>query len=243
MRTQDVMDRVDRVEPPPETRGGRRFPWWVAVLVVLAMVASAGGTYLWQHGQVSDRQASLSAALDQRDQARTQATALGGRVQDLQAQLREATSKGHDQVAKLQKEVEAIAGPALPDGRYPAFLIAVGASQTPPKLVFEEIQFFTGDAADQAAKEDGALPPGEQHIPNDVYLRNENPQWRILPIDPTTEVGLTTYPFGTIDGPGMVTLGRFAKLFDKDRQGIPLFPYWITVKDGTVVAIDEQYMP
>ena len=121
--------------------------------------------------------------------------------------------------------------------------LLVGVDQDPPRLVIDLEQFFTGPEADAAASEDGVLPPGEQHVPNDFYIRNENPQWRVVPIDPATEVSLVTYPFGQIDAPLVVTLGRFGKLFDSDKNFIAGFPYWITVSDGVVVAIEEQYIP
>jgi hypothetical protein len=123
-------------------------------------------------------------------------------------------------------------------------LYAVGATQSPPRLVIDLERFFTGSAADQAAKQDGVLPPGEQHIPNDVYIRNRSPEWRVIEVDPSTHVSLVTYPFGQIDGPRVMTFGRFGIVFNSiDHPELPMFPYWITVHGGKVVAIDEQYMP
>ena len=135
-------------------------------------------------------------------------------------------------------------GRPLADGRYFGTFAALDATQEPPKLVIDVAQWFTGPAADAAAEQDGVLPPGESHVPNDFYIRNEDPRWRMLPIDPSTKVSLVTYPFGQIDAPRVVTLERFGILYStSDKGSLSLFPYWITVRDGVVVAIEEQYIP
>ena len=95
-------------------------------------------------------------------------------------------------------------GPALDDGRYFGALIAVGATQRPPRLVIDLQQWFTGEDAIAAAVKDGAIEPGEI-IPNDYYIRNENPRWRTIEIDPAATVSLTVYPYGQIDDPQIVT--------------------------------------
>ena len=48
-------------------------------------------------------------------------------------------------------------GPALDDGRYFGALIAVGATQRPPRLVIDLQQWFTDQEAIAAAIEDGVV--------------------------------------------------------------------------------------
>lgn len=104
-------------------------------------------------------------------------------------------------------------------------------------------QWFTGDAADEAAIEDGNRTPGEIHVPNDFYIRNVDHRLRIVMFDPATRVSLTTYPFGSIEEPKVVSLERFASLYASRNTSLRWFPYWITVRDDTVVRIEEHYIP
>ena len=115
-------------------------------------------------------------------------------------------------------------GPALPEGRHFGLLIAVGVDQSPPRLIIDVEQWFTDEAADQAASEDGALYPGQTHVENGYYIRNENPRWRVVKVDPRTMVALTTFPFGQIDQPLMVGFERFTHLYARDAHGLRLFP-------------------
>jgi hypothetical protein len=167
-------------------------------------------------------------------------------VQQLKDRLA-ATTTGTAQLQRRLAAVEAeladIVGPALSDGRFMGLLVAVGADQEPPRVVIDLEQWFYGDDADQAALEDGALAPGEVHVPNDFYIRNESPRWRAVEVDPATHVDLVTYPFGSIDHPFTVGLARFGAMFDRDAHWVRAFPYWISVRDGRVVAIAEQYIP
>ena len=65
-------------------------------------------------------------------------------------------------------------GPALPDGKHFGALIAVGADQEPPRLVIDIEQWFTDQAAFDAAEEDGVF------LDHPDYIRNENPRWRTI---------------------------------------------------------------
>jgi hypothetical protein len=237
---------------PPEAPGaGSKRPWLYVVIGILVVALIGAGLVAYQqHRQVTDRQEALAAAVSRGNQATAEAAALAKRTRQLKAALAKSANASRGQVTALQKQLAAVQGriatmlgPALADGKYFGALYAVGATQDPPRLVIDLEQFFRGAAADKAAKEDGALPPGETHVPNDVYIRNTDPQWRILKIDPSTKVTLTTSPFGTLDKPAVVTLGRFGNIWNNDAGHITGFPFWITVKGNTVVAIAEQYMP
>ena len=241
--------------PEGVTPVGPKKPTWLYLVIgfLVAALVAVGLVAFQQHQQVQDRQQALSTAVSQRDQARAQTTALLAKIRRLRAALASSsnTSKGEAsevaklraQVKKLQAQLTTMVGPALADGKYFGALYAVGATQDPPKLVIDLEQFFQGAAADQAAKQDGQLPPGEKHVPNDVYIRNDSPQWRILQVAPSTKVSLSTYPFGTADKPQQVSLGRFGKIWNANSHDIQSFPYWITVSDHTVTAIDEQFVP
>lgn len=217
----------------------------VAAIAVGAIVAGFG-TYAWQRTEVRDRQSATAQALREADAVRAELIGSETQVDALRARLAEANS-GSDafrrQLRQARAELLAISGPPLADGRHFGGLVALGTAQVPPRLVIDVARFFTGDAADQAAIEDGNMPPGQTHVANDVYIRNVDPRWRILMIDPSATVSLTTFPYGSVEDPKVVSLERFGDLFDSRDTSLRWFPYWITVRGDTVVRIEEQYMP
>jgi hypothetical protein len=113
-------------------------------------------------------------------------------------------------------------------------------------LAFDEAEFLTGDEAQRAAVEDGALPPGEP-VSNDYYIRNPDKSTRTLLIATDAEITARRCPLCRNGRPGNVDdfLGSFMKkgqtYADPYRGAESL--YWLTIEDGTVVAIDEQYVP
>jgi hypothetical protein len=218
----------------------------VALDRALAGVDSARGQASTLQGQIGDLQAQVEALHQSVGTLKTRLEEVSSGKQHVAALLNESErqlTRAEQQLVRAEERTTALLGTPLADGRYFGALIVVGTDQTPPRLVIDLEQWFSGPAADQAAMEDGELPPGEEHVPNDFYIRNESTQWRILPIDPATHVSMTTYPFGQVDAPLVITLGRFGKIFSEDKGYVAGFPYWITVRDGEVVAIEEQYIP
>jgi hypothetical protein len=124
---------------------------------------------------------------------------------------------------------------ALTDGRYPAHLTAVNVSDR--TITFDVVQFLTGDDATKAAQEDGAEAPP----PNDYYIRNTNPALRTLPIPMDSVITVNTLEAETSgDSSKDVTvtleqLAGYANLAD--------YTFWITVKDGVIGALAEQFLP
>lgn len=244
--------------PPQETRpGGRDDPdpprgrsltiaVVVATVTAMVLVVITGAAMIDQRNQIEDRDAAVAAALVQRDRAQASVVTLTQRIEVLQAKAATAATGKQALTRRLgaaQARLEQMLGPALSDGRYIGALTAVGADQDPPRLVIDVEQWFTDDAATQAAIDDGALPPGAGFVPNGYYIRNVDPRWRMLPVASDASVSLVTYPLGSIDEPLVVGFARFDGMFERDAHSIRAFPYWITVQDGEVVAIDQQYIP
>ena len=135
------------------------------------------------------------------------------------------------------------ASPILAEGRSFGNIKSVDAANS--ELVFDLEQFFSGDAADKAAQEDGVIGPGE-HVDNDVYIRNVNPLLRTVPISPSVDIELIQWS-NCCDHMFSPTLARFAQAFpgpdpDEDFRG-PASPYWLTVENGVIVKVEEQYLP
>jgi hypothetical protein len=206
-------------------------------LIIVAGILGGASVFAWDRTGSRDRSSALADAIAQRDAALADVATLNDRMSGLRSSLTEARADAialEDTVAAAQAELVSMLGPTLADGKHFGALIAVGANQEPPRLVIDIEQWFTDQAAVDAAIEDGiTVDPGI----NGYYIRNESPRWRTIEIDPAAKVSLTVYPYGQIDDPQVVSLERFADL------AIDWSEYWITTEDGKVVAIEQQYIP
>jgi hypothetical protein len=125
---------------------------------------------------------------------------------------------------------------ALADGRHPVYIKSVDAAGR--TVTFDLIQFFTGEAANKAAAEDGEESPP----PNDYYIRNVNPRLRTLPVRdgaPITVNVLAAQATGSSTKDVPVTLEKLASYFP--NSGTP--PFWITVAQGQVTEMAQQFLP
>jgi hypothetical protein len=124
----------------------------------------------------------------------------------------------------------------LADGRHPVYLRTVDPGRR--TITFDLIQFFTGEAATKAAAEDNKESPP----PNDYYIRNVNPRLRTLPVAadaPITVNVLAAQTTGSSTKDVSVPLEKLASYFP--NSGTP--PFWITVAQGQVTRIAQQYLP
>jgi hypothetical protein len=145
------------------------------------------------------------------------------------------------------------------DGRYFGYIRA--ASADPPTISFDVAQFFYGKAVQRAAEEDGAVRPGEP-VSNDHYERNTIA--KTSPLELTRDARVTAaWPAsflmkhvtrrsydeceaayrraGACTQVPLSLATFFAATRSLDvRYGIPV---WVTIRDGLVVRIDEQYFP
>jgi hypothetical protein len=122
-------------------------------------------------------------------------------------------------------------------------------------LVADYAEWYTGDEAAAAAIEDGqGASDGTYDL--EFYIRNQNGRLRTLEVASGTDVVLIAcYP--NEDGPCVTTesvgLVTFADLLADpeaalDTQGWYWYgagevPFWLTLSDGVVIQIDEQYLP
>ena len=131
--------------------------------------------------------------------------------------------------------------PVLEDGRHPVYL--TGLDVAGAAVEFDLIQFLTGDAAiaawDQAHPDDPGGPP------NDYFIVNDNPRLRELPVAATVQVtvldwdgGFTPQVVAFADLPTQLA----SDLVPGDDRLWPN-PFWLTVEDETITAIEEQYIP
>ncbi|MFZ0492767.1 MAG: hypothetical protein WAM81_06150 [Acidimicrobiia bacterium] len=144
--------------------------------------------------------------------------------------------------------IEVIVDPSLIDQL--AFIQGVDPSAM--TIVADYADWFVGEAATEAAREDGVIGPDE-FIENDYYIRNNNPRLRTLRL--ADDVGVVLQVCHPDPGPcvsqAAVDVGTWATLMSQpDSDIVPWFwygygylPYWLTLNGDIVVQIVEQYLP
>jgi hypothetical protein len=131
----------------------------------------------------------------------------------------------------------------LDDGRHFGFVRSVDAEAG--TFVYDLAEFLTGEEANQAAVEDGAIEEGDS-VPNDYYIRNQNPRLRTLTLAEDARIQILDWAH-CCDEFLDAELESFAQGFEEDDptgtyRG-ETSPYWVTVEDGVVTQIQEQYLP
>lgn len=108
----------------------------------------------------------------------------------------------------------------------------------PNTVSFKEYEYFSGAAAEEAAKEDG------QESFDDYYVRDLGTPEASLSVDGTATVNVLKMDGGSSDSMP-VTYADFVKMFNssKDPGALSTHGYWLTLSDGTVSAIEEQFSP
>ena len=117
---------------------------------------------------------------------------------------------------------------SLPEGRWYGIVV----NSTEDSLEFDLACRFTGQAAIDASAEDGEESPP----PNDYYVRNQDSRTRTLAIAATTPV--VFYPTGDPASEGYSTFGAWRDMVATRGN---FFGVWLTVVDGTVVSMIEQW--
>jgi hypothetical protein len=136
------------------------------------------------------------------------------------------------------------APPTLADGTYFGFVESIDTGSN--AMAFDLACFYTGEEANEQAAQRGDEVP----VPNDVFIVNDNPATRDVPVDPGTELRLIdwntcceTLPGAELDALATAVAQRDFVEIDGFRYAGGLSPYWITIEDGRVVLIEEQFLP
>jgi hypothetical protein len=131
------------------------------------------------------------------------------------------------------------ATPVLADGRHPVYLTGIDVAGR--SVEFDLIQFLTGDEADAAYHKDY---PDQHHALNNHYIINDNPTLRRLPV--ADDVAVTVLDWNATFRPLVVAFADLpTELAARGLPRVPLGgnPFWLTVENGTITAIEEQYIP
>ena len=113
-------------------------------------------------------------------------------------------------------------------------------------LAFDGAEFLTGEEAQRVAEDDGKVAAGDP-LPNDYYARNPDKSTETLRVAADAEITARRCSLCRKGQPGNVEdfLASFMKTGQTyaDPYRGAKSQYWLTIEDGTVVAIDEQYVP
>ena len=133
----------------------------------------------------------------------------------------------------------------LEDGEHFGVVEEVEVDASGGTLVLDLAYFLTGEAANEAAAERGDEVP----VPNDYYIVNDNPRLRTLTLADDVELSLLDWNDcceERFDG----DLESFAQAIDEGmlEAGGEVYngtfsPYWLTIENGEVVRIEEQFLP
>ncbi|PVU82621.1 hypothetical protein DDP54_05965 [Cellulomonas sp. WB94] len=108
-------------------------------------------------------------------------------------------------------------------------------------LTVDYVQLLTGEAAGTAAAAHGDESPP----PNDYYIVNDSSLLRELPLAADVTVRVVTNADGSLDpaGSDLSAVDWVGRITGTDAGRFLSSLYRLTITDGTVDAIEEQYLP
>ena len=212
------------IQPPPG--GGSTRRTWLIVAVVLAVLIVGG--------------AVLAFALSDGDEERAASGPTGKTAAGETTGPTGATGEDMGNAGCAG----ATAPETLADGTYFGFLESIDVDSGVTQ--FDLACFYTGEEANQQAAARGDEVP----VPNDVYIVNDNPATRAVPVDPSAKLLLIDWNACCETGPGATLDGLASALGHKNFVEIDgwkyagsLSPYWVTISNGQIVGIEEQFLP
>jgi hypothetical protein len=160
-----------------------------------------------------------------------------------------ASCGGADPTTTTSGSTTTVTEPSAPaplgDGEHFGFIRDVG----PGVLVFDPAELLTGEAAVEAAREDGVVGEGED-LPNDFYIDDPESETVDLPIAGDVVVSLLGFDTSGAIEPTTVTPDALLGLWDgsEDADGFYGFvvgelPVRVVIAGGIVATVTQEYLP
>ncbi len=134
-------------------------------------------------------------------------------------------------------------GDTLPDGRYFVQLTDIqGGEEGPLLLQYDLAYFLTGEEANQAAEDRGLETP----VPNDYFIVNDNPKLRLTPLEGVYSVKYIPEGSGLsspVKAHEAQFLGWMGETVQTDFPPKDTSWWWVTIENGSVTKIEQQYLP
>jgi len=220
---------------------------WIAVAVTAIAGVLIGGGAMWaiQKQSLTRVEAKLAAA-------EISASAQAERIAQLEATVASATAAAQalesspTPAPAVTPTTTPTAAPVPTPGKATrefSFIEKATVTGSTASVSADYAQYLTGPAAIAAATAHGDESPP----PNDYYVVNDSTKLRTLPVKAGISVKLVSKPDGTMDvNTYSVPLATWAGYYASPTAttgSITGAGYWLTVKSGVVIGIEEQYVP
>lgn len=216
--------------------------FYVYLAIAFLLGCVIGGVVIWtaQSGQVAQTQENIKR-LEERI-AELEKTSLVVEETTEPVQQAEITTEPVEPEEPAGDSEESATEPQIE--RQFCYVRAVDITPVSYFLTVDYALFLTGqEAADAAAAHGDESPP-----PNDYYIVNDNPKLRQFEVDSNRlkKVKLYTYAEGVDTDGYEIDFTQWAQMYRgtlMNGQFVKDLPYWITIENGKIVALEEQYLP
>ncbi|MVO98153.1 hypothetical protein [Paenibacillus lutrae] len=127
---------------------------------------------------------------------------------------------------------------------------SLGQSKGDLTLQGDRIEWYEGEEADRKFVEHETDIGDMTHAPDGYYIVDDQQKLETFEIDSNAQVLMQLYDRdGTYEGTDIkwnekVTLGKFLNIYPNNGLlDVSTFPFHLTIKDGKVVKIVQQYIP
>lgn len=116
-------------------------------------------------------------------------------------------------------------------------------------ITFDQAEWLDGAEAERAIREDGLCADPEHGCepPNNFYIRNQDDETVVFRVSEQVVLIMQTLshlPDGSYNSDEMIDINKFRRVVRcACSSHLRSVPYWITVENGVVTAIKEQYVP
>lgn len=227
--------------PEQAPRRGRAAAVTAVVLgLLLAFLAGAAGAWWWQSRTVDELTGRLDAAEQQLSDVVAETPVPGATTG---AEPGAGTSAGDAGGAgETGGAASGEVGAAVAETQS-ALLRSMRSVGGTPHLTVDYVLFLTGqEASDAAAAHGDESPP-----PNDYYVVNDNPRLREFPLADDATVHVAVNPDGTSapDGRAMPLADWLAAMSasSTDPGGVTSGVFWLTITDGVITELWQQFVP
>lgn len=134
----------------------------------------------------------------------------------------------------------------IEDGRLFGFIRSVEEGPGGTAILFDDATWLSGREGEDAAIEAGLCTEETRNecLPNDFFILNEDMETLRVPVAEDAEVVMETYRTGEPGDAGEeLSIEDFTVLINNEELHWSELPYHVTVEDGDVVRIEEQYVP
>ena len=137
--------------------------------------------------------------------------------------------------------------PLDPNGYYFGFIRSIGRTSNPSSLEFDVAEFLTGEEGLRAALEDGEATE-QEGLPNDFYIRNRSTALRMVEVAPDVTISLISCAQDCM--PVAANWRDLVRLLTEPHDisstrffGSPGSLFFLTLRNGVAVKLEEQYIP